>query len=188
MGKIALALVLLAVGGHFSVRFVRTNPLAPVFEGGELVVETADHQVRFALDGPVEGTYLLVSAERRDWKQSPINVELVVRSWAKAPAPLDESARAPLEPLAETLSLVGASPLAYHDLRALLSSYEAREAAGGERVCVTLAGNALVVASAIHLETRRDAKPEVAGRLSDSRVLLIDRIESLDCGGLLRPH
>ena len=42
MWKAVLLLVALMVAGHFAVQYLRTNPLDPVFEGGELVVETSE--------------------------------------------------------------------------------------------------------------------------------------------------
>ena len=45
MWKTLLIAVLLVGAAHFAVRYLRTNPLDPVVEGGEVVVETNEYEV-----------------------------------------------------------------------------------------------------------------------------------------------
>ncbi len=190
MWKAALFLIALFVAGHFAVRYLRTNPLGPVLEGGELVVETSEHVVRFSLDGPVEGTYLVAKAESKDFGDEAVNASLSVVDLAATrdylrghPDHLTYGSVTDLqlENLAAPLALIAANRLTYGDLRGLIDRYDERVEENGKWLCVTISGEALGVAAAESLERGTDATSTFVRRTDATRLLLATRMRVEDC-------
>jgi hypothetical protein len=190
MWKVALLLIALFVVGHFAVRYLRTNPLDPVLEGGQLVVETTEHEVRFSLDGPVQGTYLVAKAESQDFGDEPVNATLSVvdlattREYLRAhPNRLayGSGIDLQLENLSAPLALIAANRLAYGELRGLIDRYEDRVQDGGKWLCVTISGDALGVDAAESLDSGVDATALYVNRAGAKRLLLATLMRVEDC-------
>jgi len=194
MWKGVLIVLLLSVAGHFAVRYLRTNPLDPVLEGGELVVETNEHEVRFALEGAVEGTYLVARAESQDFGDAPANAALSVlglaatRDYFQAHPDQREYGSVPglqLENLSAPLALIAANRPAYAALRGLVDEYEERVDGGGKWLCLTIAGQMLRVTSAESLGNGNDATALFAKRAESARLFLANRVLVEDCAELV---
>jgi hypothetical protein len=190
MWKTALVLVALVVAGHFAVPYLRTNPLAPVFEGGELVVATTEHEVRFSLRGPVEGTYLVARAERQDFGDEPVNGLLSVVGLATAreylrahptPHAYGSASEFQVSNLSSQLAVIAANRIAYGDLVGLIDRYEDRAEKNGEWVCFTVSGDALELESAESLASGVDATASFERRTDAKRLLLATRVSGEDC-------
>jgi len=191
MWKIALCLVLLFVAGHFAVRYLRTNPLDPVLENGELTVSTSEHEVTFALEGAVEGSYLVAQARSRDWSDEPANAALAVVDLAVAKDYLRShpelhgygpaTSGLQLENLSAPLDLIAANRLAYGDLHGLVDSYADRVEEHGNWLCLSIGGDALRVTSARTLEGRTDSTGSFTKRAEAARLLLVTRVRVEDC-------
>ena len=190
MWKAGLLVVALVVAGHFAVRYLRTNPLSPVIEGGELVVETTEHEVRFALDGGFEGSYLVAGAESTDFGDAPTNARLELISFGTARDYLSAHpdhgtygsvSERQLENLSSPLGVIAANLIAYGDLRTLVDRFESRVEPHGEWLCVTLSGDALGVSSASSTLRGSDATALFVSRVGDLRVLLATRVREQDC-------
>jgi hypothetical protein len=197
MWKVALFLVLLFVAGHFAVRYLRTNPLDPVIESGELVVETREHKVRFALEGPLEATYLVTKAKGQDWSDEPANAALSVVDFATTKAFLGAHpdfhayGSVPdlqLENLSAPLALVAGNRLAYGELLGLIDQYTDRVHEGGKWICLTISGEALRVTAAESLGDGSDSTAMFVKREDTKRSLLATRVRVEDCAELLAPR
>jgi hypothetical protein len=194
MWKAALFLVLLFVVGHFAVRYLRTNPLDPVVEGGTLVVETNEHEVRLALEGPVEGTYLVAKAESRDRTDDPANAALSVvdlaatKDYLRANPDRRAYGSVPerqLENLSAPLALIAANRLAYGGLLGLLDLHAARVREHGAWLCLTISGEVLRVTAAESLGSGSDSTTLFVNRTDDTRLLLATRLRVDDCTELM---
>ena len=194
MWKIAICLVLLFVAGHFAVRYLRTNPLDPVIENGALTIATTEHEVSFALEGAVEGSYLVAKAVSRDLSDEPANAALSVVDLAAARDYLRShpdlhgygSATDPqLENLSAPLALIAANRLAYGELHGLVESYTERVEDHGKWLCLTIAGDALRVTEARTLDGRSDSTASYTKRTEDAQLLLATRVSVEDCARLL---
>jgi len=194
MWKAALLLVLLFVAGHFAVRYLRTNPLDPVIQGGELIVDTSEHEVRFALEGPFEGTYLVAKAESEDWSDVPANASLSVVGLAETKDYLGAHPEQrvygsvpglQLENLAAPLALIAANRLVYGELRGLIDRYEERVRRRGKWLCLSISGEALAVRAAVSLDNGNDSTASFVRRAENTRLLLATRMRVEDCGELL---
>ncbi len=190
MWKLALGLVVLFVAGHFAVRYLRTNPLDPLVEGRVLIVDTQEHEVRFALDGPVEATYLVTNATRRDWSDEPENALLSVVDFRTTSEILrahpdqhayGSGADLQLENLSAPLALIAGNLLAYGDLIGLIDDYAARVEEQGSWLCVTVSGQALRFTAAELLGDGGDTTAMFSKRLDARRSLLATRVTVEDC-------
>jgi hypothetical protein len=194
MWKVIAFLVLLIVAGNFAVRYVRRNPLTPVVDGSQVVVESQDYGVRFQRTGAFSGTYLLADAKSEDWTREPVNARLRViereaaREYMQTYADFhrygsDSSTR--LGNVAAPLALIAANRATYGDLQALLSRHEGRQVAGGERICVAVSGEALTLVSAKSLEDGHDVSVLVERSNDDGPTIYADELRFGDCTELL---
>ena len=190
MWKAALLLVALIVAGHFAVRYLRTNPLDPVVEGGELVVETNEHVVRFTLEGPFAGTYLVAKAESQDFGDAPVNAALSVVGFPTTKEYLSahpdqvgygSTRDLRIENLAAPLALIAANRLVYGNLRGLIDAYDDRVEEHGKWLCVTISGEALEVSSAEVVDSGADATTMFVKRTDATRLLLATQMRVSDC-------
>lgn len=190
MWKVALFLVVLFVAGHFAVRYLRTNPLDPLVDGRELIVDTQEHEVTFALDGPVEVTYLVTKATRHDWSDEPENALLSVVDFRAASEILrahpdhhayGSGSDLQLDNLSAPLALVAGNLLAYGDMLGLIDDYAARVAEQGSWLCVTISGQVLRFTAAESLGDGRDSTAMFAKRVDARRSLLATRVKVEDC-------
>lgn len=196
MWKVVAFLLAVFVLGNLVVRYVRTNPLDPTLEGTQVVVESQDFRVRFDRNGPVSGTYFVESATSEDWTSQPLNARLMVhgqqtgleylRSYPDFHSYGSES-DARFASMATPLSLIASGRKAYGDLHALLESHAQRAANNGERLCVTLSGDALSVASAESLEDGHDTTPTVAHGNDGDPVVYVEKLAVVECKELLAP-
>ena len=194
MWKALLIAVLLVGAGHFAVRYLRTNPLDPVIEGGEVVVETNEYEVRFAREGAASGVYLVASAKSEDFTNQPQNATFAVidsataRSYLAAYPEFRRYGSPPgveLENVSSKLALVASNRIAYGDLRHLIDLFERRAAEGGDRLCVSISGEALSLASAAGLHNRSDHSGMYRTQFENQRAVFADRIRLDDCTKLL---
>jgi len=190
MWKVALFLVVLAAAGHFAVQYIRTNPLHPVIEAGDVVVETTDFLVRLSREGPVEGVYLVVSAKSIDWSQDPANVELSVIDFAEAKDFLraypdfhryGSMPGLRLDNLSAPLAVIGANRLAYGKLRDLIDAHDGRVRQQGERLCITISGESLRVSAARSLNEDTDHTQTLQARDPDMRRVFANQVSVDDC-------
>jgi len=190
MWKAALLVVAVVVAGHFAVRYLRTNPLAPVIEGGELVVETNEHIVHFAFDGAFEGTYLVAYAESTDYGDLPTNARLELIGFGAARQYLGAHpdhttygsvSERQLDNLSSPLGVIAANRVAYGDLQVLIDRFESRAGSRGEWLCATLSGDAVGLSSATSSFRGSDATSLFKSRIGGQRVLLATRVRLQDC-------
>jgi hypothetical protein len=188
MWKALLIAVLLVGAGHFAVRYLRSNPLDPIVEGGEVVVTTNEYEVRFAREGPAGGVYLVAGAQSDDWTNEPQNASLAVIDTATASAYLraypdfrnyGSPPGVQLEGVSSKLALVASNRIAYGDLLRVIDLYERRAAEGGERLCVAISGEALALASAVSLHRGSDHTAMFRQRAGGA--VFADRIRFDDC-------
>lgn len=165
MWKAAFFLVVLFVAGHFAVQYIRTNPLGPVIEGNEVVVETKEFEVRLFREGTADGVYLVTTAKSIDWSNEPANVELSVidfvdaRDYLRTYPDFHRYGSTPglnLENVTTPLSVIAANRLAYGSLRDLLGEYDDRVRSHGERLCLTISGDTLRVSGARSIDEGTD--------------------------------
>jgi hypothetical protein len=189
---VAFVLAVIALG-HLAVRYVRKNPLAPEIIDSQVVVQSQDYEVRFRRSGDVEGTYFIAGVTSEDWSPRPVNATLAVYGMQTGTEYmrshpdfhlLGSQTSTRLEGVATPLSLVAASREVYGEVRGLIDDHARRERSGGERLCVTLAGEALSVSSAESLEDGRDATSLVAQSNAEP-IVYADRLEVADCADLL---
>ncbi len=195
MWKVLLIVVVIVAAGHFALRYLPSNPLDPVVEGGEVVVETNEYQVRFAREGLAGGVYLVESARSEDWTNHPQNASLSVIDFATARAYLSaypefrhygSPSGMQLENVSSKLAVVAANRLAYGDLRYMLELFEERAAKSGERICVGISGEALGISSAVALGgARGDQTDMFRQQFAVQRALFADRIRIDDCAELV---
>ena len=189
---IALVLVVFLLG-QLAVRYVRKNPLDPRVVDSEVVVDSQDYEVSFRRSGEVSGTYFIADVTSEDWSARPVNATLQVfgmqtgteysRSFADFHVYGSETSER-LSHVSEPLSLVAADRPVYAELRGLLERYARRAARGGERLCVTLSGEALAVSSAESLEDGRDVMHTVL-QGNTAPIVWVDHLEVQDCSDLL---
>ncbi len=193
MWKAGLLLVLLFSVGHFAVGYLRTNPLDPVFEGGELIVETREHVVRLVREGPLQGRYLVASATSEDWSDAPANAELLLVGVSAATAHLlaDPDQRSygsvperQLLDLSSPLSLIASTRSVYGELHGLLDLYEKRARDRGAWVCVSIEGEMLRVDSADSIDTGSNATRAFQKRTDGTRLVLATQLRVEDCANL----
>lgn len=189
-----LIVVLLLVAGHFAVRYLRTNPLDPVVQGGEVVVETNEYEVHFAREGPAGGVYMVESARSEDWTNQPQNASLSVIDFATARAYLGaypdfrrygSPSGLDLGNVSSKLALVAANRVAYGDLRNVLDLFEERAAKSGERICVNISGESLALASAVSLDGRGDHTEMFRNQSDGRQAVFADHIQVDDCSALV---
>lgn len=188
-------LLLLAVFilGPLVVRYVLKNPLDPSVDGNEVVVESEDYRVHFTRGGPVSGTYLLVNAESEDWTAQPVNAQLQVVPLSEASDYLraypefhlyGEQSNAQIAGIARPLSIVAASRYTYSGVRGLVDLYGSRNAGHGERLCLTLAGDTLQLASVQGLDDQQDHTAALA-HFGDEAVVFAESLSVDDCAKVL---
>jgi hypothetical protein len=194
MWKVALLLVALMVAGHFAVRYLRTNPLSPTLEGGQLVVETSEHVVRFALDGPVEGTYLVAKLQSDDFGDAPVNATFSAVGFAATRQYLSAHpensgygsiSEIQIANFAEPIALIAANRIAYGELRGLVDLYQSRVEEHGKWLCLTVTGEALGVDSAESSVSGADATSLFVKRADSTRLLMAKHLQVDDCAELL---
>lgn len=194
MWKVVLLLLAVFVLGHFAVRYIRKNPLDPVIEDGQVVVESQEDQVRFTRNGPVAGSYFIVDADSEDWTNRPVNLRLHVldvqsaigymRTYPDFHLYRSESV-ARLAGVAMSLQVVAANRETYGELRGLLSDHDSRSSEGGERLCVTLSGESLSLASAESLEDQTDHTGLISHLVGDTPILYVESADIGDCSDRL---
>jgi len=176
--------------GHFAVRYLRRNPLGPAVEGREVVVTSQSYEVRFALNGPVKGTYFVSDAESRDYSDRPMNAMLWVIDAEAAREYLrnypdfhlygsDSSQR--LRDVASQIAVVAGTSSAYNDLHWLVAEDDERSTTHGERLCVTLAGTSLTPESATSLESGADDPSGPARLVGETPVVFAEKVKVADC-------
>jgi hypothetical protein len=190
MRKALVCLAVVLALSPLAVRYLRSNPLGPVIEGGQVVVDTRDYEVRLARNGRVSGRYFVADVRSEDWTALPANLVLSVVDWDAAQSYLrgysdlhrygSDSGRR-VEQMAQPLALIGATAASYSDLRTLLARHEDRSEQGGERLCVTVSGEALSLDSAESLEDGRDASGVVEREQKDTPIVFVDELEVQDC-------
>jgi hypothetical protein len=190
MWKVVLLLLAVFILGHLAVRYIRKNPLDPVIEGDQVVVESQENKVRFTRNGAVAGSYFVVDAESRDWTTTPVNLWLRVLDVQSAAGYMhtypdfhlyrSESVER-LAGVAMSLQVVAANRETYGELRGLIGDHESRSSEGGERLCVTLSGEALSLASAESLDDETDSTSSVARLTSDTPILFVESADVGDC-------
>lgn len=194
MWKVLLILVLLVVAGHFAVRYLRTNPLDPVVQGGEVVVQTNEYEVHFAREGPADGVYLVANAKSEDYTNQPQNASVSVIDFATArsyftaypdfrhyglPAGLQ------LDNVSSKLALLASNRIAYGNLLHMLDVYQERADKGGERLCVRISGEALSLTSAVDLDDGDDHTGTFQSSFESQRAVLAKTIDVDDCSALV---
>lgn len=193
MWKAGLLLVLLFVTGHFAVRYLRTNPLDPVIESRELRIETSEHAVRFAIEGPIQGSYLVTDATSQDWSDHPSNASLSVVGLSAARDYLraypdrhsyGSTSGRQLENLAAPLALIAASRPVYSEIRSLIDAYERRLRARGEWLCFTVSGDVLRVTAAESLGSGSDSTQAFLRRADGTRLVLARELHVQECAEL----
>jgi hypothetical protein len=194
MWKVVAFLLAVFILGQLAVRYVRVNPLGPVIAGNQVVVESQDCHVRFQRDGAVSGTYLIATVKSQDWTSRPVNARLEVFGLQTGTEYLrgypdfhlyGSSSSARLVSAATPLSLVAANRETYAALRGLLERYERRALDGGERLCVTVSGEALSVASAESLDDGHDETARLARESEGEPIVYADRLDVADCSDAL---
>jgi hypothetical protein len=194
MWKAVLALLALVVLGHFSVRYLRSNPLGPTLDGDELVVETSEYVVRFSFEGPVEGTYLVARAESEDYGDEPVNASLSLvglgslRDYLRARPEshtYGPATEAQLDNLAQRVAIVAENRLAYGRLRDLVGRFEDRHEDQGAWLCVGVSGEAIGVSSAESLANGANATATVMKSTDSARLVLASQLRVEDCDDAL---
>jgi hypothetical protein len=194
MWKVLIFLAVLVALAPFALRYLRKNPLDPVIEGNQVVVETQDYKVRLARNGRVSGKYFLSDVRSDDWTALPANVELSVVDYEVAESYLrtysdlhrygSETGKHVAQ-MAQSLDVIGANRAAYSDLRSLLDRHEDREQRQGERLCVTLSGESLSLDSAESLEDGGDASGVVEREGKGAPIVFVDQVSVEDCARMI---
>ncbi|MFI5314816.1 MAG: hypothetical protein ACHQ6T_03890 [Myxococcota bacterium] len=196
MWKIVLLVLAVFILGHFMVRYVRKNPLDPVIEGGQVVVESQDEEVRFTRNGAVEGRYFIVDAASEDWTRSPVNLKVMVIDADNALGYMRDypdfhlygsESGARLANIAVPIALIAANRGTYGTLFGLVQDDDARAVGGGERLCLRVSGEALSVASAESLEDGRDETDDLSRRIGQEPIIYVESADVDDCRDWLAP-
>jgi hypothetical protein len=191
--KVVLLLLAVFILGPLVVSYMLKNPLDPVADGNEVVVQSQDYVVHFTRAGPLSGTYLVVGADQEDWTAQPVNAILQVVPLAEATDYLraypefhlyGSQAGAQVGTLARPLSIVAGSRPSYSALRGLLDLHQSRSAGHGERLCVTVSGDALTIASAEGLEDGQD-HTGVLAHLGEAPIVYVEALSVADCAKLV---
>jgi hypothetical protein len=193
MWKAALFLLVVVVGLHFAAKYVRSNPLDPVVVRDEVVVDTHEHEVRLAREGPIAGTYLVTAVRSTDWTDEPANVALSLigfaetREYLRANPQFHRYGSLPglqLENASATFWVIAANRLSYGKLRGLIDLIDERARQNGERVCITIAGDSLRVTGASALSDGADQSARFVTSESDKRVVFVNEISVEDCAAI----
>jgi hypothetical protein len=193
MWKGVLLLVAVVVGLHFAAQYIRSNPLDPIVESNEIVVDTNEYEVRLTREGPVAGTYLVTAVRSTDWTDEPANVALSLigfsetREYLRAHPDFHRYGSLPglqLENASATLWAIAANRLSYGKLRGLIDLLDERARQNGERVCITITGDSLRVVGASLLSNGTDQTARFVSRESDRRMVLVNEIAIDDCAEL----
>lgn len=194
MWKVVLLVLAVFILGHLAIRYVRKNPLDPEIVDSQVVVESQDFKVHFRRSGNVEGTYFVAKAESEDWTPRPVNATLHVfgmqdgteyaRSFADFHV-LGSESSARLDAIATPLSLVAANRETYNELAGLVDDHESRASSKGERLCLTLSGEALSIEAAESLEDGHDVTHTVT-QTNTAPIVYVDKLDVGDCTEMLK--
>jgi hypothetical protein len=193
MWKVVLLLLAVFILGPLVVRYMLKNPLDPSVDGNEVVVESQEYEVHFTRAGPLTGTYLVANAESEDWSAQPVNALLSVVPLHEASDYLraypdfhlyGEQSNAQIAGIARPLSIIAASRPTYGAVRGLVDLYGSRNAGHGERLCVTVSGDTLQLASVQGLEDGQDHSGVLA-HLGDEAVVYAESLDVSDCAKVL---
>lgn len=194
MWKVVAFLLAVFILGHFAIRYVRSNPLDPELDGTQVVVESQEYRVRFQRNGAVAGTYFIASVKSQDWTSRPLNARLEVfglqtgteyaRMYPDFHLYRSESSTR-LASVATPLALIAGRRETYGLLRALIDRFDDRVEDGGERLCVTLSGDALSIDSAESLEAGRDTTDLLQRGNAAEPIVLVDQLDVDDCSDVI---
>jgi hypothetical protein len=152
------------------------NPLAPSFEGREIVIQTDDLEVRFDRYGPVSETYMLFGGTDGEMKNAISNVfvsGLAIRHASFI------SQRYP------KFYLIAADGPTRNTLKEAVAVHEEAVASGGERTCLRFRGEQISLRSAKHREGGLDLTPQLAKGYRQTDFFFVSGAEISDCKALL---
>jgi len=186
MGRLLLAVALLAVAGTLVIRQAGSAPFEIGRDGRTVSVRAEHMEARYSLAGNVSGSYMVFGTH-----DEPSSIEsaffLAVeagdgRYLLNEYPDLRRCGSAGAEHfkrIAEHLYLVGANGRTHRTLQQASGLYEERAADGGERFCLRITGDRLDLEFAGM--PGRDLTEEFARIRRDASVLLVEAAEIHDC-------
>jgi hypothetical protein len=170
------------------------NPLAPSFEGREIVIQTDDLEVRFDRYGPVSETYMLFGGTDGEMKNAISNVfvsGLAIRhaSFISQRYPkfyrCSSPGAAQAKQLIEDMALIAADGPIRDTLKKAVAVHDEAVASGGERTCLRFWGEQISLRSARHREGGFDLTPELSKGYRQTDFFFVSGAEISDCKALL---
>jgi len=170
------------------------NPLAPSFEGREIVIQTDDLEVRFDRYGPVSETYMLFGGTDGEMKNAITNVfvsGLAIRhaSFISQRYPkfyrCSSPGAAQAKQLIEDMALIAADGSTRNTLKRAIALHEDSVASGGDRTCLRFHGEQISLRSAKHREGGFDLTSEFSKGYRQTDFFFVSGAEITDCKALL---
>jgi hypothetical protein len=170
------------------------NPLDPTVEGSQVLIQTRDLDVRFDRVGELDESYMLFGGVDGELQNSISNVVvsgLAVRHAAliaqrypdfhKCKSPGAAQAKRLLEPMA----WIASDGSTRGTLRKALALHEKSVRSGGERTCLAVSGERLMLGSAKHRSQDFDLTGQLGDGYRGTDFYLVTDAELADCKSLL---
>ncbi len=192
-GAMGRLLVFIALAFAASVLWIRVddyNPLEPQLEGRELVVTYNDLEGRFLRGGSFSGTHMLFGGSNDESRTGFANAHLAAINLSDAPWLMQEypdfhRCSSPgaeyAKEMVQQLTSIAANGSVRRTLHEALDRHAESVRAGGDRVCVELAGEFLELNRAILLADGRDLTSDLQRATSHNRFAYVHQADLVDC-------
>jgi hypothetical protein len=170
------------------------NPLDPTLDGGQLLIHTRDLDVRFDRVGYLDESYMLFGGTDGEMQNSITNIivsGLAVRHAAliaqrypdfhKCKSP----GAAQAQRLIESMAWIASDGSTRGTLREALALHEKSVRSGGERTCLAVSGERLMLGSAKHRDQNFDLTHQLGNGYRGTDFYLVTNAEISDCKSLL---
>ncbi len=188
MVRFLVVLVLLGVVGVLVVGRTAAQPFEVHREGRSVRIVTEHVEARYSLAGSVSESYMLFGADSQpaDWESAYfLGVTSGDAVWLVNEYPdLKRCGTAGAEHfkrIAEQIYVIGGNGRAHRTLQQAAALHEEREEEGGERFCVSMRGQRMVIDSVGIPAAGRDLTDEMQRARRDAHDYLVDSAEISDC-------
>lgn len=170
------------------------NPLAPELSADELVIESGDIEVRFERRGAFDSEHMVFGGLNTEPRNTLSNATLSVldmnyaRSLSQSYPDFHRcSSRGASQAQRQMheVHVIGVDGRTREALHDVVDLHMKRVRESGDRTCVTLTGERLVLTSVKLLETGRDVSSQTLSSLRGGEFLLAKTVETPDCESLL---
>jgi hypothetical protein len=192
LALLAILAPLLIDGG--SLDALGGNPLGPTLDGSQLVIQTDDLEARFDRVGTLDESYMLFGGTDGELQNSISNLfvsGLAVRhasliskrypDFYKCKSP----GAAQAQRMIESMAWIASDGSTRGTLRKALDLHEKSLRSGGERTCLAVSGERLILGSVKHRGQGFDLTHQVGNGFRGTDFYLVTEAELADCKSLL---